>query len=130
MRLGPVGFQPSVLRVHWLEAGMSRAAKWASQPKCSAALSWSRETTGIFRPLPMVSAISRRVTPSSWNGVVDRDAGAGLLHRHPVEAGDVGERGGGPAVCAVADVGREALPAGRLRKVRHQTLLAGVMHLG
>src|ERR1700679_28585 len=34
---GPVGSQPSVLRVHSLEAGISSPAKCANQSKCSAA---------------------------------------------------------------------------------------------
>ena len=33
MSPGPVGSHPSFFRVCSLEAGMSRAAKWASQPK-------------------------------------------------------------------------------------------------
>jgi hypothetical protein len=45
------------LRVRSLEAGISRVAKCANQPKCSPAFSGAIETTGTFRPLPIVSAI-------------------------------------------------------------------------
>src|ERR1700728_1828321 len=62
---GPVGCQPSVLRVHSLEAGMSSVAKCASHPKCSPACSGGMDFTGIFSPSPIVSAISRIDTPSS-----------------------------------------------------------------
>ena len=43
---GPVGFHARVLRVHSLEAGISKAVKCESQPKCSSVLSRSSDTTG------------------------------------------------------------------------------------
>src|SRR5208282_356936 len=61
MRLGPLGFHPNCCRVCALEAGLSHPANIASQPKCPCASSGLRETTGTFKPLPMTSAISRRL---------------------------------------------------------------------
>ena len=46
-RPGPVGFQLSLWRVQSLAAGMSRLAKWASQPKWVAASSGLMDLTGI-----------------------------------------------------------------------------------
>jgi len=58
---GPVGSQLKVLRVHWLDAGISSPAKCANHPKCWAAFSGGIDTAGTFSTLPSVSAISLRV---------------------------------------------------------------------
>ena len=60
-----VGCQPSRDCVRALDAGMSIPANIPSHPKWLAASSGDMETTGIFRPRPIASAISRAVTPSS-----------------------------------------------------------------
>ena len=64
-RSGPVGFQPSCWRVSALEAARSIVARCAIQPKYSGASSGVIDSTGIFNPAPITSAMSRRATPSS-----------------------------------------------------------------
>lgn len=60
-----VGRQPSRRRVDAPDADRSAATAKASPPKCSAMASGGSDVTGSFKPRPIVSAISRRVTPSS-----------------------------------------------------------------
>ena len=60
-----VGRQPRRCWVRALEDGMSRLAKWASQPKYSGAFSGVMEMAGTLRPRAMASAMSRIRTPSS-----------------------------------------------------------------
>ena len=76
---GPVGFQPRFFRVFSLEATRSAPANMASHPKCAAAFSSDRETTGTFKPRPMVSpdpAVNFRFSYLSNSGTYRKVHGA------------------------------------------------------
>ena len=75
----PVGFQPRFFRVFSLEATRSAPANMASHPKCAAAFSSDRETTGTFKPRPMVSpdpAVNFRFSYLSNSGTYRKVHGA------------------------------------------------------
>jgi hypothetical protein len=72
---GPVGSQPRVLRVHSLEAGMSKLAKPPSQPKCSAG--------GSMRLIEG----SRSLIHSTFSATVERAIASGDL-RADTESND------------------------------------------
>ena len=102
---------------------MSIAAKRAIQPKCSAASSGVLETTGTFRP----AADHLGDGPERHALLGDRVIGAArgaLFERQPVEPGGIETMHAGPAVLAVADIGRDAFLARDGDQARNETVIA------
>ena len=112
--------------VRALEAGVSIAAKRASQPKCSAASSGVLETTGTPSRRPITSAIVLERHAFVGDRVIGPLCDA-LFERQPVETGGIQPVHAGPAVVAVADIGRDTLLARDGDQARNEAVIARAM---
>jgi hypothetical protein len=125
---GPVGFHPRFFRVFSLEATRSAPANMASHPKCSAAFSGGRETTGSFKPRPMVSTISRIGNAFFGHRIILR-ACFMLLQRKPVRRATSETWRRRPAVASFPRISRHAFITRRGDQVGDKPLLDRVVNL-
>ena len=105
---------------------MSIAANLAIQPKCAGRLFTRLGNDGHAEPA--ADHLGDRLERHAF--VVDRMIGAvldALFEREPVEAGGIEPMHAGPAVAAVADIGRDAFLAREADQARDETMIAVAM---
>ncbi len=122
-RSGPVGFQPSSDRVRALDAGMSRAAKSANQPKCSRPRRFHRHAQSTADHLGDLCERHALV----GNTMIGR-LGRTVVEHEAIQARGIQPVHAGPAVQALADIGRHACLARQADQERDEGAVADAVH--